>query len=386
MNPAQQNLPSVATSEPQRAGNFLIAVYEALLSRPVSLDSPEGRQHAQQLLVLGDRVAGRYETFAPELAQPVRGFLAHLRGQLSPQSATSALGETVGSAPAGQDTKRLTGEEIYEQRISELEDSAGREQNVTFKNVAYAKAALAVKPEDYQRAKRIADKIDDNDLRADTVSFVLYRAALFFVERAEIEKAAEIVPQIGDISRRAVVQIAIAQRLLASNSGNTGSGLSRLEQQRAFDLLTDVERDLKKAEPSSNVAKILLARAAFLTKLDRAQALAALRQAIQVINKLDGFDLRDAAAPDLGLRVFASSGATVARLRSGFDLRSAIEPLIVTDFEEVSAIVEGLPAKEVNGVGRLEVAKLFLKQSASPAGSDLIRGRAALSTGHEEKK
>jgi hypothetical protein len=365
MNPAQQNIPPVAASEPQRAGNFLTAVYEALLSRPIALDSPEGRQRAQQLIVLGDRVAGRYDTFAPELAQPARGFLTHLRGQLSTQSASPASSETARSAPAGQDTtKRLTGEEIYEQRISELEDRAGREDNAKFKDIAYVEAALAAKPEDYQRAKRIADRIDDGDLRADAVSFVLYRAALFFVEQAEIEKAAEIAPQISDPLRRAVVQIGIAQRLLTLKSGNTGGGVSRLSRQRAFDLLTDIERDMKKAEPSSNVAKILLARAALLAKLDPMQAFIALRQAVQVINKLD-YNLRDGVAPDLGLGVSASSGATVARPRSGYDLRGAVDPLILTDFEEVSAVVEGLTTKEMNGMGRLEVAKLFLKKSAS---------------------
>jgi hypothetical protein len=47
----------------------------------------------------------------------------------------------------------------------------------------------------------------------------------------------------------------------------------------------------------------------------------------------------------------------------GFDFRSAIEPLIKTDFEQVSAIVERLTTKEMNGSGRLEVAKMYLQQT-----------------------
>lgn len=366
MVPAQQNLTIVASSEPQRTRNFLIAVYERLLTPPIALDTPEGKQRAQQLLVLGNLVGRRYATFAPELAPSAQGFLAQLRSQLMPGGESESVsGTSRTTSDSGDTTKRLTKEEFYEKRISELEDSADKESNALFRNVAYINAALANKPEDYDRAKRISQKIGDNDLRADAISFVLYRAALFFVEKAEVAKAVDIAPTINDVSRRAVVKIAIAQRLLAVKTEKTEPGVLRLEQQRAFDLLIDIERDLKKAEPSSNVAKILLGRTAVLAKLDPAQALLALGQAVQVINKLDSFNLRDGAAPDLGLGVSTASGATVARPRTGFDLRSAVDSLIVTDFEQVTAVVERLTGKELNGIGRLEVAKMFLQKNAS---------------------
>ena len=364
VNPTQQSEPAVAPREPQRARNFLIAVYQVLLARPVSVDTPEGKQRSQRILVLGNRLAGLYYTFAPEFAQPAQGFLAQLQRQLLPDGETSSFGGTTRPAATSENTtKRLTEEEIHERRLTELEDRADKENNPIAKKLAYLEAALAAKPKEYQRAKRIAEKITDDDLRADAVSFVLYRAALFFVEKAEIEKAAEIAPQISEVSRRAVVKIAIAQCLRASKTEKTEAGELSLEQQRAFDLLNDIERDLRKEEPSANAVKILLGRTAVLAKLDKAQALVALEQAVQMINKLDSFDLRDGSAPDLGLGVSETSGATVARPRIGFDFRSAIDPLIRTDFEQISAVADRLTAKEVNGVGRLEVAKLYLRKN-----------------------
>lgn len=86
-----------------------------------------------------------------------------------------------------------------------------------------------------------------------------------------------------------------------------------------------------------------------------------------MIDKLDGFDLRDRAAPDLGLGAAGTSGATVARPRIGFDFRSAIEPVIVTNFEQIAAMVERLTPKEVSGAARLEVAKLYLQKTKDPA-------------------
>lgn len=366
VNPAQQNLPAVAASETQRAKSFLTAVYEVLLARPLTLDSPESKQRAQKLLVLGNSLVRRYRTFAPELSQPALGFLAHLQRQLSPASETAGLSETTRPAPTNGDTqKRLTKEEFYEQRISELEDNAEKQGNPIARKLAYVEAALATTPDDYQRGKRIADHIDgDDSLRADVVSFLLYRGALFLVSKAEIEKAADIAPQISDVLRRSVVKIVVAQHLLSLKSEKSKPEESTtLARQHAFDLLGDIERELKKEEPSASVAKILLAKTATLAKLDRDQALISLEASMQMINKLDSFDLLDASAPDLGSGISATSGATVERPRLGFDFRSAIDPLVKTNFEQVVAVAERFTAKEMRGIASLEVAKLYLRKS-----------------------
>lgn len=364
MNPKQQSLPAVAPNEPQRARNFLAAVYQEILTRPLAMETPADQQRAQRILKLGNRLASQYNTFAPDLAPAVQGFLSQLSSRLSPESANTG---SAGTTTTGEgSTKRLTREELYAKRISELEDAADKDGNPLSKKVAYVKAAVATRPEDYELAKRIAEKIEDDNLRADAVSFVLYRAALFFVEKGEIEKSAELAPKITDVPRRAVVKIAIAQRLVASATQNAEADDLSLKQQRAFDLLSDVDVDLRKEEPAARTAKILLGRTAVLVKLDKNQALVALEQAVQVINKLDKFDLRDGAAPDLSL---GTLGATVARPRIGFDFRSAIEPVIRTDFEQIAALVERLTSKEVGGVGRLEVAKLYLQKTRESGAS-----------------
>jgi TPR repeat protein len=363
VNPSQQSEPPVAPREPQRARGFLTAVYQGLLARPVSLDTPEGRQRCQQILVLGRRLAGPYYTFAPELAPSAQGFLAQLQHQLSPDGEAASLGgSSQASATNGNSTKSLTGDEIYEKHLTELEDKADHENDPIARKLAYLRAALTVKTRDYQRARRTAEKIADDDLRADVVSFVLYRAALLFAEKSETETALEIAPQISDGQRRAMVRITIAQCLLAK-SEKTHAGELSLGQQRAFELLSDSEQDLKKEEPSVNTVKIQLGRAAVLAQLDKARALLALEQAVQMINKLDKFNLRDGSAPDLSLGVSAASAATVSTPKLGFDFRSAINPLICSDFEEIKAVADRLTAKDVNGVGHLEVAKLYLRQN-----------------------
>lgn len=360
MNPGQQNEPAVAKSEPQRAKNFLIAAYQSLLNRPIPINTTEGRQRAQKVLVFGDRMVGRYDALAPEFAVPARAFLTQLRSELFPGGEGSPFGG--GNRSTENTTKPRTKEEIYEARLTELDEKADKETNPIAKNLAYVEAALAPTYLDYRRAQRTAEKISDDNLRADAVSFVLYRAALFFVVKDDVDTAAAIAPLISDSPRRAIVRIAVAQRLVGKTTADKIDP-TRLspEQQRVFDLLSEVERDLQKEELSVKVVKILLARIALLASLDAAQSFVSLEQTLAMINKLEAFELKDGAAPNLGIGVSEKSGATVATPRMGFGFRSAIEPLIATEFERIAEVVERLKAKPVRGVGRLEVAKLYLQ-------------------------
>ncbi|MGZ5435825.1 MAG: hypothetical protein ACXWID_13805 [Pyrinomonadaceae bacterium] len=363
VNPTQRNLPAVAASEPQRARNFLVAVYEVLLTRPSALDSAEGKQRAQQTLVLGNRLAGPYRTFAPELVPSVQGFMASLQRQLMFDAGENGLSEAHRPAtPSVNTTKRSSSEEIYERRMSELEDNAEKQSNPIARKLAYVEAAVATRPDEYQRGKRIAEKIDDDNLRPDVVSFLLYRGALFLIQKSELDKAAELAPKISDVARRAVVKIAIA-RSLSSDA---------LDQERALALLNDVERDLRKEEPSARVAKIALGRAALMAKLDKEQALPALEQAVAIINKLDAFDLRDEAAPDLGLAAFSAADATLAAPRLGFSFRSAIGPLVPAQFERVAAVAGRFTARELSALARLETAKLFLLGTQRPSKNSAV--------------
>ena len=128
-------------------------------------------------------------------------------------------------------------------------------------------------------------------------------------------------------------------------------------------MLNDIDRELKRGAPSANAAKILLARTAILAKVDKDQALTSLEQAVQMMNKLGRFDLRNSAAPNLGVSAVPNSAATVATPKTGFDFRSAIEPLIDAEFEQVSAIAQRITVKELSGAARLEAARLYLDKT-----------------------
>lgn len=362
VNPTQQNLPPVALSEPNRAKIFLRSVYQAFFVRPLVFDTTESKKKAGDIFVLGNSVTGYYDKFAPEWAQPTKTFLAQLLNQLYPNTGrnqSSDSNDKLSNLP-----KNATKEEVYDALISDLEEKADKENDPIAKKIVYIKAAISTKPEDYKRGRRIAEKIEDENLRDDAVSFLLYRAALHFVEKKEIETVEELAPQIKEVLRRSVVKITVARMLLLPKTDKKVEQFQLdLEKQRAFDLLYDVQRDLAKEESSANSVKILLGTATISSTFDKTQGINSLEEAVQKINKLDKFDLKDASTPKLGIDLFSVSSATVARLKIGFGFGNAAEPLIEADFEQLASIVERLAKKETRGFGRVEVAKLFFQKN-----------------------
>ena len=360
MNPALRTEPVVARAEPQRARAFLVAAYQAFLARPLVIETPEAKTRSQKIWAFGMRHLDRYATYATEFVTPARDFLAQLQTQLFPEGRADPFSNNRQTRPG--DDRPLSAKEIYETRLADLEESADRETNPAAKRLAYVNVVLAVDAKDYERARSIAEKIDNDDLRADVISYAIYRAALSYLTEKDTDKAQQLADLIGNSQRRALVKIAIAQRLLANKkSGQSENGEISGEEQRAFDLLDDVAREMKKESPSKNAAKILLGRAALLSKLDRALTLISLEDALSLINKLDSFELREATPPALGLSVAPRSQNLADLPRLMFSFRSAVEPLIKTAFEGLTELAARFTRKEVRGTARFEVAKLYLQ-------------------------
>jgi len=354
MNPAFRKEPPVYQSEPERAHRFLLAAYQTFFTRPLPLESPEEKQRAQKIWVFGNRNLGRYDSVAPEFSVPLKSYLTQLESKLFPEG----RGDPFGTSRKASGEPARSEKEIYESRIAALEERAEKAANSAERDSAYTDAALAVDVEDYARAKSIAEKISDETLEADVVSFIFYRSALAQVRKKDFDKATELASQITNVEQRTLVKIAIAQGLF--NAENETE--MKLNQQKALDLLTEVERELRKAEPSANISKILLARVALLGKFDRNQALVALQQAMQSVNKLDQFDWKLDAAPRLGFKGSFRSEGLADTPRAGFSLRSAVEPLVATEFENLLNLTDSLKGRDLRGLAQLEIARVYLEK------------------------
>lgn len=357
MNPAFRNEPPPFQTEPDRTHRFLLAAYQMFFTRPLPVETDEEKQRAQKIWVFGNRSLRRYDSFAPEFSVPLKSYLTQLEARLFP----AGRGDPFANSRRTSGDPPRTEKDLYESRLATLEERAEKTTDPTARNLAYVEAAIATSADDYVRGKSLAEKISDETLRADAVSFVFYRAALALVRSEEFEKAAELTRQIANGPRRAIVKIAMAQRLFSDKSGTT-SEEGKLRQQRGFDLLNEIERELRKEEASANIARILLSRTALVAKVDRVQGLVALEQSLQSINKLERFDLKDSSTPKLGIKGSWRSENLADAPRVGFGFRNAIEPLESGEFESVLNLADSLKVREVRGLAQLEVAGLYLEK------------------------
>ena len=358
-NPMFRNEPPVVKTEPERAHRFLLAAYQMYFTRPLPLETQEQKERAQKIWVFGNRNSGRYDSVAPEFSVPLKSYLTQLESKLFPEG----RGDPFANSRKPDGEQRPSAQELYESRIAALEERAEKTADPAARNLAYVEAALAPTVEDYQRAKSIAEKISDETLKADTISFVLYRAALAFVRKKDFNKASELTPQIAHAARRAIVKIAIAQSLFSDEKSQGADAEElKLQQQKGLDLLNEIERELRKEEPSSNVANILLSRVALIGRVDNDQGLVALEQSLQSINKLDRFNLKNSSAPRLGIKGSWRSESLADAPRTGFGFRSAIDPLLPVEFENVLNLADSLKVREVRGLAQLEIARLYLEK------------------------
>lgn len=342
-----------------RARSFLIAAHRILAARQPPNDEQKFVNFAQEFVLLANTLAPHLRVYAPELSEPIAARAAQFAAKLpkgnSLSRATSDNGKT-------ESTKKFSDEELYQQYLDELEAKAERiTADPVAKKLAYAEAALRTEPDDYERGSRLAGKIEDEQLREEALTFVLYRASLAFLEKGDVEKAVELAVKTPQSLNRAVALISIAQNLInAKPQPNEEKWQADLRRQRTLDLLFESEKSLKRETVTTNAAKVALGRVKVLTEMDKTQALSALGETVALLNKLDYFDPTDASAPQLGLNGFGASKFTVSRSLTGYGLRDALKNLVAENFDLVIGILDNLQSASVRGASKLEAARIAL--------------------------
>lgn len=345
--------------DPTRARQFLTVAYQILLAQQSSDESEAGKS-TQDFILLANTLAPYFKTYAPELAPPLAARTAQLTAKLTKQKQPPS-----DSDQSTESTKKLSAAEVYQNYLAQLEAKADAETDPIAKKLAYAEAALKTNNEDYERGKKIAGKIEEELLREQVLAFILYRASLTMLQKGDVEKAISLARETPQSLNRTVALLSISQFLIqAKPLPKEEKWQSDLRRQRALELLFEADKSLARNEVTPDAAKVALGRIAVLGQLDKSQALAALGEAVSLINKLDDFDATDSSAPRFGLNGFGiSGGASVPRVLGGYGFPAAISLLIKTDFQGTINSINNLRSPHVRGVSLLETAKSFLRQN-----------------------
>lgn len=353
-----------AQSDPARAHNFLAVAQRILLSE--SLPTDEQSKIAGEFVLLADSLAQPFLTYAPELWQPVAVRRGQFAALLSSSTARSSSRISEKARDAANNGAPAT--EINRLRVEALEEAAENERDPIARKFKFAEAALATLPQNFELGKQLAGKIDhDDDLRDRITTFLDYRAALSFFNENRLEKSEAIASRMPLSLERALVSIAVAQKLVKPRPNtDRGPGSADVDQQHALELLFDADKSLKSEAASTNIVKIRLGKISISQLLDSSQALIDFEQAIAVINRLERFDPTDEATPRLGIEGFGTAKFTVPTLNLGFGFRSALEPLVKDNFEATVATIDRLNSPSVRGMCRLLAARQVLNSLPKP--------------------
>ena len=347
-----------AEADPARTRRFLSIMQQVLLSMPAPSATANPSQTAQEFVTLAGSLASGFKLYTPELWMPVEQRLAQVIPDLAPVKADNRMPSTVrerlmSGRAAGADEKELN--KLY---VDGLEEAAEKETDPIARKLAYVQAALATTPEELERGRRIAARIDEDELRGQVVSFLVYRAALLALEKGRLDEAISMAAEVKPV-QHAVVLITAAQRMSAERVGKDQTP-SVNRKLRALNLLSEAEKLLKRDDLPGEALRVRLGLVAAFAPIDSVRALEAFTAVVAAINKTDSFDPADNSAPRLsGLDGF-SAQSSLPVIRSGYGFKDAVGPLAHADFEGSVMVATKLSAPAVRGVCLLEIAQAIL--------------------------
>lgn len=348
-----------AESDPARARRFLCIMQRRLLSMPAPSTTTDPARSAQEFVTLVNSLSNGFKAYAPDLWTAVEHRLALVIPDLTPAKTDGRLPSAVRERLRSGDPAAVSEEELNRLYVDGLEEDADKETDPLARKLAYTQAALATAPENLTRGRRLAEKIDEDALRAQVVSLLIYRAALFNLEKGRVDTAIELASEAKPV-HRAVILTAAAQKLVADQS-EAREVDNRL---RALELLHDAERLLRR-EDSADALRVRLGVVAALAQLDGARALESLDEVVASINKIAAFDPTDANAPRLADLKGMAAYLSLPRVRSGYGLKDVLGPLARTNFHVSVDVTNKLTSPTVRGFCLMEIAQSVLTERPS---------------------
>lgn len=351
-----------AEEEPARARRFLSVMQGILLSQPAPAATANPSGSAQDFVTLCGSLTGAYRLYAPELLAALEPRVAQAVSYLGAPNldnrmSASARAKLASGKAASADEKelgRLSGESLAE--------AAEKESDPVQRRFAFARAALAANPRELEYARKLAAKIDEEDLRRQVLSLLVYRAALLRVEAGACEDGVELAGEASPL-HRAVILIVAARKMNEGRPAATGK-LSLSRRARARELLYTAGEILSRDGLPAYALRVRLGLVTALVPVDIARSFEVFADAVGVINNDASFDPHEAQLPRLTeLADYMES----ALPPSGdfFGLKNAVAPLARADFEATVMMTNRLRAPAVRGTCLLEAARSVLSADSA---------------------
>ncbi|HVF43438.1 MAG TPA: hypothetical protein VM936_10530, partial [Pyrinomonadaceae bacterium] len=261
-------------------------------------------------------------------------------------------------------TRGVVPEDPNRDRVQEELDRLGRAKDANERDVLYFQAAMAAFDKDPDRARELADKIEDADTRAQLIAFMAFRGVQDAVRAKKPEDALRLARSNQLTSVQRVWGLTEAARLL-----------SKSEPGRAAEALDEAAAEARKVDDDSpDRVRALVAIATQMAGLDRTRVWELMNEVVKSVNALPDYS---GEGETMTMRVRFKGGAAMTQNVSAetFDLTGLFETLAREDFDRASALARTLKGDSPRSVASLAVARSVLAKPAT-AGSGTAGGAA----------
>jgi len=297
------------------------------------------------------RLLPLFEEYAPERAADLRAQMAAMGGDVS-EGMRSGENHAVtnGIAP-----------ESSSDPIETMQGRLDRARTSEERDAIYADLAIALAGKGDARARELADKIEESDLRKRVRSFIDFQTAQSAINDKNALEAARIAKNGELNSLQRVWAFTQAARLLMAS-----------DRSRALELLEDAGTEARRIGSSDpDRARALVAVATGLIQADRVRAWETISEAVKAANSAEGFTGDDSR---VGAQVQTRSMAMATSASAeDFNLFGAFRALARDDFLRSVETAKSFTGEAPRATATLAVARSVLEKT--PADVQPVRGQ-----------
>ena len=335
-----ESVPPPDISPALRAAFFRTAA--SVLLRPVPpLDqdySTSGRAGTYMVIA---RLLPLFEQHAPNTAAALRTKLSALT-QDTPEDSRNPRNSAL--------TRGLTREEGPRETIDELLDRLDKAKTADERDEIYLNATQIALRREPARARELAGKIEDSDLRRQAFSFIDYELSERALRDKETTEALRIA-RGGELStiQRVWVLTEVAHTLAKTEPG------------RATELLEEATTEARRIDPASpERPSALVAIATRFIEIDRPRAWESMNEAIKASNAAAGFTGEDG---NLEVRLQSKRQVIVSTNDvESFDLAGIFDTLAGEDLNRAVELARSFAGESPRAVATLAVTRAVLGQ------------------------
>jgi hypothetical protein len=254
-------------------------------------------------------------------------------------------------------TRGLVPEDASKDRVQDTLDRLQHAKTTDERDRLYFQAAMAASDKDHERARQLADKIEDTDVRKQLYAYLAFDEMRQAIEDKKPDDALRLArsQELNNVQR-------------AWGLTEVGRLLAKTEPDRAADVLDMASAEARRIDQSSpDRVRMLVAIVTQFQKVDSARAWEMMSEVIKAANSLSGFSGEDG---EMTLRVeFKGGGAMTNNFNvDSFDLTGLFTALAQEDFNRAADLPKGFTGESPRAVAMLAIARTVLekKQKAEP--------------------